>query len=168
MNFKKALPWYLLALVIIVIDQITKAWADSNLMFNQIEVTSFFNLTLAYNKGAAFSFLHDAGGWQRWLFSGLSLAVSVVLTIWISRLSKQERLLSLALSLILAGALGNLYDRVMLGHVIDFLDFHWGGKHFPAFNIADSAITVGAILLAWESLFAKKPEADSKGSAVNE
>jgi len=99
------------------------------------------------NYGAAFSFLSDAGGWQRWFFAILSTVVSAVIAVWIFRLPKVKWIESLALALILGGALGNLYDRVILGYVIDFLDFHWSGWHFPAFNIADSGITVGAILL---------------------
>ncbi|MCV6604719.1 MAG: signal peptidase II [Porticoccaceae bacterium] len=154
MNFKQALPWYLLALVVIVLDQVTKYWAVADLhLYRPVEVTSFFNLTLAYNPGAAFSFLADAGGWQRWFFAALSAGVSVALVIWIAKLSRAERLLAIALGLVLGGAVGNLYDRVVLGQVVDFLDFHWQGSHFPAFNIADSAISVGAVLLVWETLF---------------
>lgn len=157
MNFKRALPWYLLALLVIVLDQITKAWAVEGLeAVRRIEVTSFFNLTLAYNTGAAFSLLADAGGWQRWFFAALSSVVAILLVVWLSRLSRAERLLSVALALVLGGALGNLYDRIMLGHVVDFLDFHWQGRHFPAFNVADSAITTGAVLLIWETLFHKQ------------
>ena len=155
MNFKRALPWYLLALVIIILDQLSKHWAVAELTGQSIEITSFFNLTLAYNKGSAFSFLADAGGWQRWFFALLSGGVSVALVVWISKLSRAERLLSVALALVLGGALGNLYDRILLGQVVDFLDFHWYGKPFPTFNIADSAISIGAVLLVWETLFSK-------------
>ena len=154
MNFKQALPWYLLALVVIILDQITKAWAVADLqLYQRVEVTSFLNLTLAYNPGAAFSFLADAGGWQRWFFTALSAGVSVALVIWLSKLTRAERLLAIALGLVLGGAVGNLYDRIVLGQVVDFLDFHWQGSHFPAFNIADSAISIGAVLLVWETLF---------------
>ena len=155
MNFKRALPWYLLALLVIVLDQVTKVWAVDGLQsVGRVEVTSFFNLTLAYNTGAAFSIFTG----QTLLLALLSGGVSVALVIWLSKLTRAERLLSLSLALVLGGAVGNLYDRIALGHVVDFLDFHWNGKHFPAFNIADSAITVGAVLLIWESLFSKKDQ----------
>lgn len=158
MNVKRALPWYLLALAVVLLDQLTKAWAVAGLSgAGRMELTACFSLTLAYNSGAAFSLLADAGGWQRWFLALLSAGVSAALVIWLSRLSRAERLLSLALALVLGGALGNLYDRIALGHVVDFLDFHWRGSHFPAFNIADSAITIGAVLLIWEALFVKKP-----------
>lgn len=173
-NLKRALPWYLLALVIIVLDQITKALALSHLEYARpVEVIdSFFNLTLVYNYGAAFSFLSDAGGWQRWFFTVLAVAVSVVLVVWLSRLQRHERLLSVALALVLGGAVGNLYDRVTLGYVVDFIDLYWGQHHFPAFNIADAGISIGAVLLIWESLFTGKPNAagnnDSNGERINE
>lgn len=163
MNIKRALGWYLLAVVVVVLDQLTKHWAVAGLQYGHpLEITPFFNLMLAHNTGAAFSFLSDAGGWQRWLFSVLAAGVSVVLAVWLAR--APDRLLSTALALVLGGALGNLYDRVTLGYVVDFADFHWGGWHFPAFNIADSAITCGAILLLWESLFQRK----KLGTAANE
>ena len=137
-----------LAVVVFVIDQVTKHWIVANLEpYQAIQYTSFFNLTHVYNYGAAFSFLSDAGGWQRWFFSILSSVVSAVIAVWIFRLPKAKWIESLALALILGGALGNLYDRVALGYVVDFLDFHWSGWHFPAFNVADSAITIGAVLL---------------------
>jgi signal peptidase II len=158
-DFKQALPWYILALVMIVLDQVTKLWADSSLTFYQpVEITPFFNLTLMYNEGAAWSFLSDAGGWQRWLFAVLSSAVSVMLVIWLARVQKHEKLLAVALGLVLGGAVGNLIDRMAYGHVIDFISLHYNNRYFPAFNIADSAISVGAALLIWESFFGKKPE----------
>ncbi len=156
MNVKRAFPWYCLALAIIVLDQITKQWAVAELSSGPIEIFPFLDLTLAYNTGAAFSFLSDAGGWQRWFFTLLAAGVGMVLMIWLARLSKGEYLLSTALALVLGGALGNLYDRVTLGHVVDFVDFYWRASHFPAFNVADSAISVGAVLLIWESFFCRK------------
>jgi signal peptidase II len=156
-NFKQALPWYILALVLIVLDQLTKLLADSTLTYYQpVQITSFFNLTLMYNEGAAWSFLSDAGGWQRWLFAALSFAVSAMLVVWLARLKKHEKLLAIALSLVLGGAIGNLIDRLAYGHVIDFISVHYHNRYFPAFNIADSAISIGAALLIWESLFTKK------------
>ncbi|HES76127.1 MAG TPA: lipoprotein signal peptidase [bacterium] len=138
----------LIALVVIVLDQITKLWAASALSYSTpIPIFPGFNLTLLYNKGAAFSFLGDAGGWQRWFFLALALGVSGWLVLWLRRLGEHERWMGLSLSLLIGGALGNAIDRVYLGHVIDFIDLYCCGYHWPAFNIADSAISVGAVLL---------------------
>jgi signal peptidase II len=140
--------WYLIALIVLVLDQLTKTWVIAEFYLGQREIiTSFFNLVHVHNYGAAFSFLSDAGGWQRWFFAALSAVVSAVIVVWISRLPKTRWIEGLALALILGGALGNLYDRLVLGYVVDFLDFHWSGSHFPAFNVADSGITMGAVLL---------------------
>ena len=140
--------WYVIAVLVLIADQVTKSAVVAEFYLGQRDiVSSFFNLVYVRNYGAAFSFLSDAGGWQRWFFAILSTVVSAVIAVWIFRLPKAKWIESLALALILGGALGNLYDRVILGYVIDFLDFHWSGWHFPAFNIADSGITVGAILL---------------------
>lgn len=150
------LHWLWLSLLVLALDLWTKSLADSQLsLYQRIEVLPFFNITLAYNSGAAFSFLADAGGWQRWFFTAIALVASVVIIGWLLKL-KGERLVALGLALILGGAMGNLWDRVMLGHVVDFLDFHWAGYHFPAFNLADSAITVGAILLIVDMFVSKK------------
>jgi signal peptidase II len=154
----KLFRWLGLALLVILLDQITKAVVVSHFAFGEsVRVTSFFDLVLAHNTGAAFSFLAGAGGWQRWFFTAIAM-VAVVVIIYFLRKHADEPRFCLALSLILGGAIGNLIDRVALGHVIDFLLFHYGGFLWPAFNVADSAITVGAVLLAWESLRAK-PEA---------
>lgn len=142
--------WWGLALLVILLDQVTKHMAQAWLeLYDKHTVTSFFYLTLRYNEGAAFSFLHDAGGWQRWMFAFIAGAVSVVLTVWIARVHRLpgKTLETLALSLILGGAIGNLYDRVMLGHVVDFVVWHYGEREWPAFNIADAAICAGAALL---------------------
>ena len=140
--------WYLIALIVLVLDQLTKTWVIAEFYLGQREIiTSFFNLVHVHNYGAAFSFLSDAGGWQRWFFAALSAVVSAVIVVWISRLPKTRWIEGLALALILGGALGNLYDRLVLGYVVDFLDFHWSGSHFPAFNVADSGITTGAVFL---------------------
>ena len=137
-----------LAIVIILLDQWTKYLASSHLIYGQpVAVLPFFNLTLLHNTGAAFSFLSDAGGWQRWFFAGLSFLVSLVLLVWIYQLKPKEQLLALSLALILGGAIGNLWDRVLLGYVVDFISVHYAGRYFPAFNIADSAITLGAGLM---------------------
>lgn len=147
--------WLGLAAVVIVLDQITKLAISSNFFYGEnLRITGFFNLVLAHNTGAAFSFLNDAGGWQRWLFT----VIAIVAAVWIVRLLRQhaqQTLFCLALALVLGGALGNLVDRVAYGYVVDFLDFYWGSYHFPAFNVADSAISVGAALLILDS-FRKK------------
>lgn len=146
--------WVVLALVCFIVDQITKLWVLGVFEYREVlEVLPVFNLTLAYNHGAAFSMLSDAGGWQRWLFTAFAILASVIILGWLRRTSKHLRIFCISLALILGGALGNLYDRVMYGYVVDFLDFHWGSSHFPAFNVADAAITLGAILMLWYSFF---------------
>jgi signal peptidase II len=121
-----------------------------------VPVVPFFNIVLVYNEGAAFSFLSDQGGWQRWLFAGLAVIVSLVLVAWISRLGRDDRWLAIALSLVVGGAVGNLIDRVLYGHVIDFLDLYYDQWHWPAFNIADSAIFLGVVLMLIDAMFAKE------------
>ena len=144
--------WLFLALVVIVLDQLTKLWVDSALHYGQvIPVLPSFNLVLAYNKGAAFSFLAHESGWQRHLFSLIAVAASGAI-VWVLRRHHENKLLSLALSLILGGALGNLIDRVAYGHVVDFIQVYYSTYFWPAFNVADSAITVGAVLLVLDSL----------------
>lgn len=142
--------WWAIALLVIVLDQLTKHLAQTFIEhYGRHTVTSFFYLTLRFNEGAAFSFLHGAGGWQRWLFTAIASVVSVVLAVWIARIHRQpgKLLETLALSLILGGAIGNLYDRVVLGHVVDFIVWHYHEWEWPAFNVADAAICVGAVLL---------------------
>lgn len=140
--------WFALSALIIIIDQITKYAASSMLLMHEpVPVLPFFNFTLMHNTGAAFSFLADQGGWQRWFFAALALGVSIVLAVWLYRLKAQKKWLALALSLVLGGAVGNLIDRVYYGYVIDFIDIYYNTSHWPAFNIADSAITVGAVML---------------------
>lgn len=147
--------WLAISAVVIVLDQITKQWVSQSLEVQDvIPVTSYFNLVLAHNAGAAFSFLAGAGGWQRGFFSLIAMVAAVVI-VHLLRKHYGEKLFSLALVLILGGALGNLIDRVLFGHVIDFLDFYVQAWHWPAFNVADMAITGGAGLLIWDSL--KKP-----------
>lgn len=137
-----------LAALLILLDQASKL-AVLRLLepYQTIPLVPGFNLTLAFNRGASFSFLADAGGWQRWLFSGISLAASVIIVILLRRTPPADRLNGLGLSLVLSGAVGNLIDRLWLGHVVDFLDVYYRAWHFPAFNIADSAISIGAALL---------------------
>lgn len=151
------LKWLSLTGVVIIIDQATKWFMLSWLsLYETVAVMPHFNLTMAHNTGAAFSFLADADGWQRWFFVGLAAVISVVLIVWLRKVSNKT-LEALSLSLILGGALGNVIDRVNLGYVIDFLDVYYGSYHWPAFNVADSAIVVGACLLIIDS-FRKKPE----------
>ena len=136
--------WLGIALIVVLFDQISKITMSRLLEFGQSEpVTSFFNLVMVYNKGAAFSFLADQQGWQRYLFAGISLAASLLI-IWMLKRNPSQRLFCWALALILGGAIGNLIDRLAYGHVIDFLDVYLYGWHWPAFNVADSAITIGA------------------------
>jgi signal peptidase II len=153
-NGLSALRWLVIAAAVLLLDQLTKLWIMTDFVLGDSRyVSSFFNLVRAHNEGAAFSFLSDAGGWQRWFFTILSTVISLVIVVWLVRLPRQKILEAIALSLILGGALGNLYDRVTLGYVVDFLDFHWAGWHFAAFNVADMAISVGAGLIIIEALF---------------
>lgn len=147
-------PWagFILALLVIALDQYTKMWASNELVYRvPVEVTAWFDLMLAHNTGAAFSFLASAGGWQRWFLAAVALLVSVFVAVWLTRLEPQQRLLRVSLGLILGGGLGNLVDRVTLGYVVDFISWHYQSWYWPAFNIADSAIFCGAILLLWDS-----------------
>ncbi len=152
------MPWLMLASVVVILDQWSK-WAITHAMAYgaSVEVLPFFNLVLVHNKGAAFSFLSGASGWQREFF----IAVAVVAIAWVVYLLRkhpQQKLFCFGLGLILGGALGNVIDRVWIGAVVDFLDFHAAGHHFPAFNVADSAITCGAAALIWDALFVSAPD----------
>lgn len=153
------LGWLVLSVLVLIIDQVSKAHFESALSLYQqiVVIPDYFSWTLAYNTGAAFSFLADSSGWQRWLFALIAVVVSLVLIIWLKRLGRSETWLAIALALVLGGALGNLYDRIVLGHVIDFVLVHWQNRWmFPAFNFADSAITVGAIMLALDMFKTRK------------
>ncbi|MES2537410.1 MAG: signal peptidase II [Pseudomonadota bacterium] len=146
------LPWLGIATIIVLFDQVTKIAVSQMLTYGQSRpITSFFNLVLAYNKGAAFSFLSNQGGWQRYFFTGIAIAASLLILYLLKRHAGQ-RLFCWALALILGGAVGNLIDRVLYGHVIDFLDFYIRGWHWPAFNVADSAICIGAVLFVVDEL----------------
>jgi signal peptidase II len=146
------LLWLGIAVIVVLLDQVSKITMSRLLLYGQSEmITPYFNLVMVYNQGAAFSFLANSGGWQRWFFSGLAFVVSLVI-IWMLHKNTTQRLFCWALTLILGGAVGNLIDRVLYGHVIDFLDFHIGALHWPAFNVADSAITVGAALFVLDEL----------------
>lgn len=148
----RVLRWYALALVVVALDLYTKNVASSSLQYARpVEVFSWFNLTLQHNTGAAFSFLSEAGGWQRWFFTVIAVVISVALSVWLYLLPRGQWLLGLSLGLILGGAIGNLWDRVTLGYVVDFISVHYQGWYFPAFNIADSAISVGAVCMLLDS-----------------
>ncbi|GAB1256302.1 signal peptidase II [Aurantivibrio plasticivorans] len=160
----KLTMWYAIAVIVFVADQATKVWAENVLKGGkEIVLTSFFKFDLAYNTGAAFSFLRDGGGWQRWFFAVIAMVVSVGLIVWIAKLvreAKPGRGYELwALSLVLGGALGNLYDRIMLGHVVDFIVWHYQHYYWPTFNIADAGICVGAGLLIFDMLFVQDKQA---------
>ena len=140
--------WLWLSLLIVILDQATKWLAEALLLpFQPVPLMPLLNLTLMYNEGAAFSFLANAGGWQRWLFAGFALVMTLALTLWLLRLVKGERATAAALSLVIGGAIGNLIDRVQTGRVVDFIDFYVGTWHWPAFNVADSAISIGIVFL---------------------
>lgn len=145
---KKAWPWILLSVVVIVCDQLTKHWVVTHFTQQTVQpVFPFLNFILRFNAGASFSFLGSAGGWQVYLLSGISLVVSVILIGWLCRLARSEWWIAMPVSLVLGGALGNLMDRARLGYVIDFIDFHVGHWHYATFNVADSAVCVGATWL---------------------
>jgi signal peptidase II len=157
------LKWLWLAVLVIVLDLGTKAMATAMLTYGDpVPVVPMFNLTLLHNTGAAFSFLAQADGWQRWFFVTLALVVSCVLVVWLRKLQPQETWTAVAIVLILGGALGNVYDRVVHGYVVDFLHFYWQDWHFPAFNLADTAITIGAAMMIIDTF---RTPADSGGDA---
>jgi len=162
---KMAFAWLGVAVLIVVLDLWTKNMATQSLTLYRPEaLTSWLNMTLAHNYGAAFSFLSDAGGWQRWLFTGLASVVTVVLIVWLFRLQPREKMIAAALGLIIGGAVGNLIDRINHGYVVDFIDVYYRDWHWPAFNLADSAITCGVVLMLIDGLFlsssAKQPTED--------
>lgn len=149
--------WFLITVAVVILDLWTKSLAVQMLNYGQpVAVLPVLDFTLLYNRGAAFSFLSSAGGWQRWLFTGIATLVSLVLLVWVLRLKANERWLAVSLTLILGGAIGNLYDRLTLGYVVDFIHLHWNYRYFPAFNIADSAITVGAGMMIIDALWLQR------------
>ena len=155
--------WLWLSAIVVVLDQLTKQWVEEAfVLYESLPVTSFFNLTLVYNTGAAFSFLADAGGWQRWFFLVLALVICIYLVYWLLQLKKDQLLLPLAIAMIIGGAVGNVIDRLLYGHVIDFLDFYYQQWHWPAFNLADSAIVMGVILFIWDAFFGHHHDESSK------
>jgi signal peptidase II len=151
-NQQSFLLWMGASALILILDQLTKVIAKSSLIEGISQpVTSFLNWTLVYNPGAAFSFLAQAGGWQRWFFTGIGLIAAAIM-IWLIKKNTSQTLFCLAMSLVLSGAIGNVIDRILYGAVVDFVDLHYAGWHWPAFNIADSAITIGVILLILDEI----------------
>ena len=151
-------PWLAWAVLLMGADQITKSLILNHYQLGDSTfITSFFNIVRAHNTGAAFSFLSDAGGWQRWLFTGIGVAATIFI-VWQLRAHPGQKLFSFALSSILGGAVGNVVDRLMHGYVVDFLQFHYAGWYFPSFNLADSAITVGAACLILDELLRVRRE----------
>ena len=156
------LRWWWLSLAVIVLDLGAKAWASMALAYGRpVEVLPFFNLTLLHNTGAAFSFLSEHAGWQRWLFALIAIGAVIALSIWLARLDRHDRLNQVSISLIIGGAIGNLFDRLVHGYVIDFLSFHWQGWYYPAFNLADTAITLGAVGIIIASFKREKSDTSS-------
>lgn len=160
--YRKYWFWFAVALVVIVIDQLSKQAILARFFEGEVlEFTSFFEFTLRYNPGAAFSFLADSGGWQRWFFAAIAVVASVLLSLWIKRVAAEKPLEAFALAFVLGGALGNLYDRILLGHVVDFIVVHYQDHYWPAFNLADSAITLGAAILIIDMLFVKEKKVNA-------
>ena len=148
--------------LVVVLDQLSKFWIMAT--FEEYEVLVIwpvFNLTLVYNTGAAFSFLSDAGGWQRWFFITIGILVSAIMAVWLRRLGAHERLTGYGLALVIGGAVGNVIDRIWLGKVVDFLQWHWQEWYWPSFNVADSAITLGVILLLLDGLLSARQDSNS-------
>jgi signal peptidase II len=153
-NRSRAAAWILVSLLVVLADQVSKSYITAHYgEFEFIRVLPVLDITRMHNVGAAFSFLATASGWQRWLFIGLAVAVSVAIVAWLWRMPRSKVLLAGGLALVLGGAVGNVIDRIRLGYVVDFIHFHWGRAYFPAFNVADSAITVGAACLLLDALF---------------
>jgi len=147
------LKWLWITALVVILDLYTKSIASDMLrMYQPVAMFPGFNFTLMHNKGAAFSFLSDQSGWQRWFFSIIAVVVSGVILVWLKNLSKGQIWMAVALSLILGGAVGNVYDRITLGYVVDFIDVYYGTAHWPAFNIADSAICVGAVMFIIDAI----------------
>jgi len=157
------LKWIWLSVVVVILDQLTKYIASTSLeMFTPVAVMPMFNWTLMHNTGAAFSFLHDAGGWQRWFFATIAIVVSIVIFLWIKRLQHHEKWQAIALALILGGAIGNVIDRIWLGYVVDFIQVYYQQWYYPAFNVADSAIFIGVVMIIIDTIRESRAEKKNK------
>lgn len=157
---RSGLPWVGITLLSILLDQLSKAWITAHFrLYETVTLLPVLQIVRAHNTGAAWNFLEDAGGWQRWALSALAIGVSVVFLVWLRRIDgRRQRLLPLAITLIMGGALGNVIDRLRLGHVIDFVLVHWKAHYFPAFNVADACITLGAIALFYDAFFGDRAQ----------
>lgn len=163
---ESGLRWYWVAVMVFIADQLSKIWVIDNFdLYESVQLLPFFNFTYVRNYGAAFSFLSEAGGWQRWFFAFIAIGFSALLTYWLRKQSSSLWRTNLSYTLIIGGAIGNLVDRLMHGFVVDFLDFYYKTSHYPAFNIADSAIFVGAVLMIIEAF---KPEVSDKQEQKSE
>ena len=164
-----AVPWLWVSVVVIALDQVTKRMITARLeLYDRIEIWSILDITRLHNTGAAFSFLSDAGGWQRWFFISLGFIVATLVTVWLHRLPRHgHNWLALALALVVGGAIGNVIDRIYLGYVVDFIHLHYEGWFFPAFNVADSAITVGAVILLVQSILSDDDKMGSSRHAAD-
>lgn len=152
------LKWLWVSLLVVVVDQATKLWVvDAFQLYESVQIFPSLNLTYVHNKGAAFSFLSSAGGWQRWFFAGIAVIAVVVLVIWLTRLKRSEKWMAVTISLVLGGAIGNLYDRVSYGYVIDFIDVYYNASHWPVFNVADSAISIGVVMMLIDAFRSDAP-----------
>ena len=162
---RNALPWLAVSAVVIVLDQISKQWVLTRLPEYQAVpvIDGVWNWYRTYNTGAAFSFLSDAGGWQKWFFTVLAFAICSLLTVWLARTARRDWRTALPFALVIGGAIGNVIDRLLHGHVIDFVQWHWRDHYWPAFNIADAAIVGGAIGIALFGLFQARPQVDAAG-----
>lgn len=162
-----SLRWLWITFVFLVIDQVTKQWVSNSFdLYQSVNVLPFFNITYVHNLGAAFSFLADQGGWQRWFFTAIAFIASIIFSVWLKRTPANQPLLAIALACMLSGAVGNLIDRLLFGYVIDFLDFYIGNNHWPAFNVADSMIFIGAIFMIIDSF--KQDKINKSTTAPNE
>ncbi|PCI18499.1 MAG: signal peptidase II [Piscirickettsiaceae bacterium] len=151
------LKWLWLSLLVFVLDQASKLWVVKHFeLYESVQLLPSLNFTYVHNMGAAFSFLSSAGGWQRWFFVVIALIATTVLVIWLKRLKAEERWMAVTISIVLGGAIGNLYDRISYGYVIDFIDVYYGTYHWPVFNIADSAISVGVVMMLLDAFSDKK------------
>jgi signal peptidase II len=154
---QSGLRWLWLSLLVIVLDRATKLIVLNHFdVMEVLRITPFFNLTLTFNRGAAFSFLSAGSGWQVWIFGAIAMVISIVLIFWLRKIFYRQTWLAAAISLVIGGALGNLSDRIHYGYVIDFLQFHWGSLYYPVFNLADSCICVGAFMLVLDSLLSTR------------
>lgn len=161
------LRWLWLTLLCLTVDQVTKQWVANTFDYGEsVHVLSIFSFTYVHNLGAAFSFLADQGGWQRWFFTAIAAIASVVFLVWLAKTPKSQKLIGIAFALMLSGAVGNLIDRALFGYVIDFLDFHWTFYNFPVFNVADSMIFIGAALMILDS-FTTVHDEDKPQEEVN-